>query len=122
MDKAQAIQNFWSSFGLDAFDENTVPKDAQLPYITYSFSTGSFDEPVTMVASVWYRDTSWSAISKKTDQISTEIGRGGITLAFDDGWVWIKRGLPFAQRTSEPNDASIRRVYLNIEVEFFSEN
>lgn len=122
MDKAQAIQNFWSSFGLDAYDENTVPKDAQLPYITYSFSTGSFDEPVTMVASVWYRDTSWSAISRKTDQISTEIGRGGITLAFDDGWVWIKRGLPFAQRTSEPNDASIRRVYLNIEVEFFSEN
>ena len=35
MDKAQALHSFWSGFGLTAYDENTVPDGAQLPYITY---------------------------------------------------------------------------------------
>ena len=31
MDKFQAQQSFWSSFGLTAYDENTVPDDAEYP-------------------------------------------------------------------------------------------
>ena len=36
MDKQQAIHGFWSSFGITAYDENSVPDDAELPYITYN--------------------------------------------------------------------------------------
>ena len=35
MDKYQAINEFWNRFGVMAYDENTVPDDAELPYITY---------------------------------------------------------------------------------------
>lgn len=36
MNKAQAIQAFWESFGVPAYEESTVPDDAVMPYITYS--------------------------------------------------------------------------------------
>ena len=36
MNKEQAIHFFWSQFGLPAYDENSVPDDAQMPYITYN--------------------------------------------------------------------------------------
>ena len=34
MTKANAIYNFWNSFGITAYEENTVPEDAIFPYIT----------------------------------------------------------------------------------------
>ena len=43
MDKSQAVHDFWSSFGLTAYDENAVPDNAQMPYITYSVVTDSLE-------------------------------------------------------------------------------
>ena len=37
----------------------------------------------------------------------------------DEGYLWIKRGNPFAQRMSDENDG-IRRIYINIELEYFT--
>ena len=53
MDAEQAIHSFWSSFGLTAYDENSVPDTAELPYITYSLSYDTFDHQVSMVANLW---------------------------------------------------------------------
>lgn len=121
MDKAQILQSFWSGFGVPAYDENTVPENAALPRITYAVALDSFDSPVSISASIWYRSTSWAVITKKAEEISKAIGPGGVVLKCDGGHVWIKRGSPFSQRMSDPDD-SIRRVYLNIEVEFLTEN
>ena len=122
MDKAQCLHQFWSSFGLTAWDENTVPQSATLPYITYEISTDSFDGTILLSASIWYRSQSWAAISQKAEQISSYIGNGGITIPFTDGILWIKRGSPFAQRMGDPDDENIRRILINIEAEFISEN
>jgi hypothetical protein len=46
MDKEQAIQNFWSQFGIPAYDENSVPDDLRYPFITYSVSTDMLDDTV----------------------------------------------------------------------------
>ena len=59
MTKASALYNFWSGFGLTAYEENTVPTEAEFPYITYQVVTDSFGAEVALTASVWYRDTSW---------------------------------------------------------------
>ena len=121
MDNAQAIHSFWSSFGLTAYDENTVPDNADLPRITYSLSKAYFDEPVMLSASLWYKSTSWAEITQKAAQIGEAIGLGGKVLKTDDGYIWLKRGVPFAQRMSDEDD-TIRRIYLNIEVEHFTSN
>lgn len=118
MDKTQALNYFWSSFGLNAYDEQTVPEDATMPYITYETVTGGFDEQLALTASLWYHSTSWAAITAKMEQIYDEIGRGGITIPYDGGMLWITRGAPFAQRIADPNSADVRRYYMNIMAEY----
>lgn len=122
MNAQAALNNFWNGFGWDAFDENTVPENAfasRSEYITYSSSQAFFDEPVMLTASLWQRSTSWTGTVSKMQQIAEAIGLGGKVLAADDGFVWIKRGTPFAQRMSD-EDPAVRRIYMNVEVEFFT--
>lgn len=121
MDKAQAIHHFWSSFGLPAYDENTVDEDAEFPYITYSVATGSIDDFILLNASLWYRSTSWAAISRKADEIAqyiTNIHPPAIKI--DGGRVYLYKGSPFAQRMAEESDDSVRRIYLNVYAEFLT--
>ena len=120
MTKAAAIYQFWNSFGLTAYDENTVPTDAAFPYITYQLVTDSFDREVAATASLWYRSESWTAINAKTEEISQKISRGGKIISCDDGAIWLKRGQPFAQNMGDESDNLIKRKYLNITAEFMT--
>ena len=120
MTKAAAIYQFWSSFGLTAYEENTVPTDAAFPYVTYQLVTDSFDREVDATASLWYRGESWTAINAKTEEISAHIGLGGKNIKCDGSRNWIKRGQPFAQNMGDESDEHIKRKYLNIVYEFFT--
>lgn len=119
MTKAAAIFQFWGGF-LPAYEENTVPTEAEFPYITYQVVTDSFENEVQMTASLWYRSSSWSQINAKAEEISRTIGRGGILLNCDGGKIWIKRGVPFAQNMGDESDNLIKRKYLNITAEFLT--
>lgn len=120
MTKAAALQNFFESFGLQAFEENSVPSGEAYPYITYNLSTGSFDEEIPLSASLWYRDSSWVNANAKSEEISAAIGMGGKMLHCDGGAIWIKRGSPFSQSMGDPEDDLIKRKYINITAEFFT--
>lgn len=120
MTKAAAIYQFWSGFGLTAYEENTVPDDAAFPYITYQLVTDSFDRELQLTASIWYRSESWTAINAKTEEISQKISRGGKIISCDDGAIWLKRGQPFAQNMGDESDNLIKRKYLNITAEFMT--
>ncbi len=123
MTKAAAIYNFWSSFGLVAYEENAVPTgdDApNFPYITYQLVTDSFYNEVLMTASLWYRSTSWAQANAKSEEISEAIGLGGKIIKCDGGRIWLKRGTPFAQRMGDETDSLIKRIYINITAEFFT--
>ena len=122
MTKAAAIYQFWSSFGLTAYEENTVPEDAAFPYVTYQLVTDSFDREVAATASLWYRGESWTAINAKTEEISAHIGLGGKIIKCDGGRIWIKRGQPFAQNMGDESDDLIKRKYLNLTFEFLTSN
>ena len=120
MTKSAAIYQFWSGFGLTAYEENSVPHDASFPYITYQLVTDSFDSEVAATASLWYRSESWTAINAKTEEISQKISRGGKIIACDGGAIWLKRGQPFAQSMSDESDDLIKRKYINITAEFMT--
>ncbi len=127
MTKEETLYKFWSSFGVPAFNENTVPigNDVpEYPYITYQVITDSLNEPVYMSANLWDRDKSgYSAElenSKRIDLMSKRIGRGGTTVLYDGGAIFIHRGSPFAQSLSDVNDDMIKRKLINIEAEFIS--
>lgn len=121
MDKSQTLHQFWSSFGWKAYDEATVPDDAGLPRITYNVVTDSLDRPVMMYASLWDKSYSWESTEKKVKEIALAIDTmHPPTLKFDKGRLYITKGSPFAQRMGDSNDDSIRRIYLNLEAEYFS--
>ena len=121
MNKIQALHSFWNGFKLKAYDETSVPDGATLPYITYEVSSDGFGNMLAQTASLWYRSSSWSDITAKEQEISDFLGRGGRMIAYDDGAMWIQKGFPWAQRMSEPSDDMVRRIVLNIQVEFLDE-
>ena len=118
MTKAAAIYQFWNSFGLTAYEENSVPDEAAFPYITYQLVTDSFDREIPLAASIWYRSESWTGINSKTEEISQKISRGGKIMPCDGGAIWLKRGQPFAQSMVDKSDDLIKRKYLYITAEF----
>lgn len=119
MDKAQALYEFWSGFGLPAYDEQVVPVDAALPYITYETATGSLGDVLTLSASLWYSSESWRGISEKAAEIEAAIGAFA-ALRTDGGGLLIFKGAPFARRLGDPDDRKIKRIILQIRAEFLS--
>ena len=120
MDKWQALQAFWSSFGLPAFDENTVPDDAEMPYITYEAKTSNLDHPVYLSGQIFYFSSSWASICKKADEIEDYIWYGFKIIPCDGGYLYITKGSPFSQKMDEPSNDSVRRVIINISVEYLT--
>lgn len=122
MTKGEAIQQFWESFGLTAYDETSVPDDAPFPYITYSVKTDAFDNLVLVNVSLWYRSYSWKEISEKTEEIARAIVKlNPPSVKIDGGRLYITKGVPFAQRMREDSDDAIRRMLLNVNYEFLTE-
>lgn len=121
MNKEQAIHTFWSGFGIPAYDEQTVPDNAKMPYITYRVVTDSIGNVCNLTGSIWYRSTSWKEVSDKAAEVAQAVGQYGFTkLKLDDGYVWFTKGAPFAQRMSDPASDMIRRIYLNVQAEFLT--
>lgn len=118
MDKAQALHDFWSGFTIPAYDATSVPDGTQMPYITYESATDSFGEQLSLTASIWYRSSSWVGIQQKEMEIADYIGRGGLMIQYDDGAMWLRKGTPWALRLAGEGDEYVRRISLNIEVEF----
>ena len=117
MDKFQALDTFWNSFGIPAYDSNTVPDDADTPYITYEASVAEIDEKVPLTASLWYTSNSWKEISQKAEEISEYIG-GGAGVRYDRGRLWITKEVPFAQRMTEANNRQVRLIVLQVTAEY----
>ena len=122
MNKWQALDEFWNSFDVPAFEQSTVPEDETLRgdfYITYEAVTDSLDRAVPMSASIWKLNTTkWDEISRKAEQISDALVQVK-TLPLDVGYLYITRGTPFAQRMRDEND-NVRRIYINIMAEYLA--
>jgi hypothetical protein len=124
MNKSQALHQFWSGFGIPAWDENTVPEDDAIrgeKYIAYSVSTGSLDDVINLTAKIWDTNTtSWSFVESKAAEIAEHIARMvPPTIPIDNGRLYITEGRPFSQRIPNPDDL-VRGVYINIQAEFLT--
>lgn len=121
MNKEQALQAFFESFKWAVYDENTVPDDASLPRITYMMATDSLDNPLSMTISLWDRSYSWESVTLKSKEISKALyDMYPPTISCDEGCIHLRPGMPFAQRMEDTSDSMIRRIYINLEVEYFT--
>ncbi len=133
MNKQQAFNDFWSRFGVLAFEENAVPDDetinqmirdgyakSKFPYITYEVSTDDLDSPIIPSASIWDRNTSWQRVDELSNTISEYISKMP-TIKLDHGRMFIYKGSPFSSHMGDESDNTIKRVILTIGVEFLTE-
>ena len=127
MTKAGAMYDFFSSFGLTAYEESSVPTDEDggppsFPYLTYELITDSFGSVIPITFSIWYKTTSWKEPNAKEEEISKAIGRAGIFVPCDGGAIHFNRETPWAQRMGDDSDKSIKRISMNLSVEFLTED
>lgn len=123
--KAAAIQAFFERF-LPAYEETTVPQGAALPYLTYALVTDSFHADgsgdTSISVSLWYRGTTWKPCNAMAEKMSETLGFDGLVIPAADGYIWLKRGTPFAQNMSDPDDDQIRRKIINVTAEYLTKN
>lgn len=128
MTKEAALYNFWSGFGLPAYEENSVFAMAEqgnapaYPYITYEVRTGSNGVAMPLSATAWYRSTSWNSANAKKAEIATAIEYGGISIGCDGGYIRLIRSEDFADNLGDPADDMIKKVVMRYTAEFNTEN
>lgn len=129
MNKYEAQHYYWSSFGLLAFDEQTVPdvipdgnggfKPLVEPYLTYETVDGRLDGIIPANARLLYRGRSLKPITDKVIEMEKKANRQ-IPL---DGGGMMKVRVPFtnfARELDAPQDDQLRTMVITVEIEFIT--
>lgn len=121
MDRWQALYIFWSSFGIPAYEENSVPEDATYPYITFQAAVGGFESIILLNASIWDRTKQGTAfIDAKADEIERYIKNMGCP-RIEGGRYRVYASNTFAQNMGDPDDRLIKRKVLTVNFEFMTD-
>lgn len=122
MTKDKALQGWFEKF-LPAYPISNVPEDAVFPWLTYELITGAFDSgEIGLTVNLWYYTESEAVPNAKAQEIADAIGMGGTLIPCDGGAIWIKRGTPWCQSITEEGNTNIKRRYINVTVEYLTEN
>lgn len=111
---AKALTDFFGSFGIPAYSENTVPDNAELPYITYPLREPEWNTKTTFWAIVYFRsqDSNLYGLAK-ADEIVAAIGNG-IRLPVEGGIIVLWPETPLVQSMPPNND--VRAAYINLAI------
>lgn len=118
MTKTQALFQFFNSFGIPAYPLDSVPDDTVFPWITYEVSIAGFGSEAYISAHLYYYTASEAVPNAKVEEIAEQIGESGITIPYDKGIIWIKKGSPYSNSPADQNDPSIKHRVLNLVLEF----
>lgn len=120
MNKYEALHKFYSSFGIKAFEENSVPDDIRtgdMPYLTYEVITSPFDVQNTALScQIYFKSNSLMKINALTEKIYNALNNGA-KLQCDTGWIVLYPGTPFAQNVTT-GDKTVKAKYINITADY----
>lgn len=120
MNKYEALHRFYSSFGIKAYEENSVPDDIKaddMPYLTYDVLTSPFDVQNTALScQIFFKSTTLTKINALTEKIYSALD-GGAKLQCDTGYIILYPGTPFAQNVTT-GDKTVKAKYINISADF----
>ena len=111
---AAALHSFLSGFGIPAYVVNTVPDEAELPYLTYPLTEPEWNSPATFYVQVYTRNKTQNAPAlRKADEIVQAIGPAGVRIPCDGGYVVLNLQNPTVQLIV---DGDIRSAYINLQI------
>lgn len=124
MTKAEALYDFYSGFGIPAFEENSLyelEQEPELPYLTYEVAADGFsDSDIPLTLNLWDRSGSWKTLDALAERLSAAFGRSGILLTCDGGRILLMRRHPFAQHFGGDADNLTKRVLISISARFYT--
>lgn len=121
MTKNAALHTFFNKF-LTAYPVSSVPEDTVFPYLVYDNVIDSWEGgEVSVSVNLWYYTESEAIPNAKVQEIAEAVSRGGTTILCDGGFIWIKRGTPFAQPLTDDTAPGIKRRLINLSAEFMTE-
>lgn len=127
MDKVQALNSFWSSFGWPALNEQGNYDEVSIEdlgitdrYILFEVQTGDYQSEIPLTAQLFHRSLSDETVSRKAQEIAEYLGVGGRLLPIDGGYLWIRRRNPFSVPMRDENNPDWRRTVININAEFLT--
>lgn len=112
---AAALYAFYSGFGMPAYQTDSVPDDAALPYVTYLYQEPGRDMPATHYVQVYMRTNSNEQLLAAAGRIIAAIG-DGVRL---EGGVVIRPASPLVQVMVDGSDPDIRTAYINLQINAF---
>jgi len=95
-DVATALYEFWNSFGVNAYPEETIPEDAKQPYITYEIVMPEWYGMATYNAKLWTYSTSFKQVFSLAEMIRQAIGEGK-RIPLKNGSIWLFKEENFFQ-------------------------
>lgn len=110
---ATALYTFFSSFGIPSYVEYTEPDNAPAPYITYELVYPDWLGQAPIHARIWYRDTSFTAIAGKVDEIKAALGPG-VSIKTESGAVYLWPDDNFAQIQPFDGDPTLKCAFLSL--------
>lgn len=113
---AIALYEFASSFGWDAYPEQNIPNNAELPYITYTLQEYDFQTPGFIQMRLWNVSDGYSEINSLIDSIEAEV-RNGKSLFTDSGIIYLYKGSPWCQY-QPTEEINLKIAYLNLIAHF----
>lgn len=114
-----ALNDFFSGFGIPAYPENKVPHRAVLPYLTVqTVIPKGYAETAFFHARLWYpSDGGKRPLLRKIDELRAALG-DGLTIECEGGAVLLCAVDPWAQPMDDPAETYLCQ-YLNFEVTSF---
>lgn len=115
----EALFQFFSGFDIPVYHRDSVPMDADCPYLTFAYDVGNFDSGTDSIitADLWYRTESEVEPNAKAEQIRAKIGRGRTQLKIDGGYLSIWQGEP-AWLSVPDDNPDIKHRTVNISAEY----
>ena len=122
MRKDKALYSWFQQFDIPFYPTTALPpaKEITFPYGTYEPIFGRSGDTTNISVNLYYLTESEATPNAKADEIGDAIGMGGVIVECDEGAMWIRTGSPFSQGLLDPDNQNIKRRYIQISVEFLT--
>ena len=121
MDKAQALDAFFNSFGWPAFDENSVETENEKFYITYEGVKGSNGDLILTNPALYGYTNSYEKLEKKADEIYDRIiNMRPPSIPVDGGLLVILPGEPTFSQRVDSGSTEWKKIVLYINLAFLT--
>ena len=116
MNKYEAQYVFWSSFGIPAYEENSVPdtRSITFPYITYQAIGAEVTADTFINVSIYTRSSSLKRVTDIAEKVLKRFAEGGAEIRYNGGGFFLTAENDFIQIMGDPNDSMIKRALLSL--------